>query len=170
MRGGAGDFTPPSRFFPAVAFSKTAVPAEIAKDGVLQAFHSLNQFDIPTPEPREEQGQFPPDLMVELPAGRAEGLQPRSVIDPHDHSLLDSGFDVSGPENSDLVRGGTREFVVPPLRKGGMGGSRCVQDKVTINHRRPLVELSRIREITRFAATSAATLPYERFAGRPHVT
>lgn len=47
MLGLPGDFTPPSRFVRAVAFSKTARPVEHAKDGVLQAFHILNQFDIP---------------------------------------------------------------------------------------------------------------------------
>jgi choloylglycine hydrolase len=47
MLGLPGDFTPPSRFVRAVAFSKTALPVEKAKDGVIQAFHILNQFDIP---------------------------------------------------------------------------------------------------------------------------
>jgi choloylglycine hydrolase len=47
MLGLPGDFTPPSRFVRAVAFSKTALPVATAKDGVLQAFHILNQFDIP---------------------------------------------------------------------------------------------------------------------------
>ena len=47
MLGLPGDFTPPSRFVRAVAFSKTALPVEKAIDGVLQAFHLLNQFDIP---------------------------------------------------------------------------------------------------------------------------
>jgi len=47
MLGIPGDFTPPSRFVRAVAFSKSAVPVETARDGVLQAFHILNQFDIP---------------------------------------------------------------------------------------------------------------------------
>src|SRR3984957_15068366 len=47
MLGLPGDFTPPSRFVRAVAFSKTALPVEKAKEGVLQAFHILNQFDIP---------------------------------------------------------------------------------------------------------------------------
>jgi choloylglycine hydrolase len=47
MLGLPGDFTPPSRFIRAVAFSKTALPVEKARDGVLQAFHILNQFDIP---------------------------------------------------------------------------------------------------------------------------
>jgi choloylglycine hydrolase len=47
MLGIPGDFTPPSRFVRAVAFSQSALPVETARDGVLQAFHILNQFDIP---------------------------------------------------------------------------------------------------------------------------
>jgi choloylglycine hydrolase len=47
MLGLPGDFTPPSRFVRAVAFSKSALPVEKAEDGVLQAFHILNHFDIP---------------------------------------------------------------------------------------------------------------------------
>ena len=47
MLGLPGDFTPPSRFVRAVAFSKSALPVEMAREGVLQAFHILNQFDIP---------------------------------------------------------------------------------------------------------------------------
>jgi len=47
MLGIPGDFTPPSRFVRAVAFSKTALQVETAREGVLQAFHILNQFDIP---------------------------------------------------------------------------------------------------------------------------
>jgi choloylglycine hydrolase len=47
MLGLPGDFTPPSRFVRAVAFSRNAVPVQNAKEGVLQAFHLLNLFDIP---------------------------------------------------------------------------------------------------------------------------
>ena len=47
MRGLPGDFTPPSRFVRAVAFTQSALPMETAREGVLQAFHILNQFDIP---------------------------------------------------------------------------------------------------------------------------
>jgi choloylglycine hydrolase len=47
MLGLPGDFTPPSRFVRAVAFSQSALPVETALEGVLQAFHILNQFDIP---------------------------------------------------------------------------------------------------------------------------
>jgi choloylglycine hydrolase len=47
MWGLPGDFTPPSRFVRAVAFTQTAVPADTAEQCVWQAFHLLNQFDLP---------------------------------------------------------------------------------------------------------------------------
>jgi choloylglycine hydrolase len=47
MLGLPGDFTPPSRFLRAVAFSQSALRVATAQEGVLQAFHILNQFDIP---------------------------------------------------------------------------------------------------------------------------
>jgi choloylglycine hydrolase len=53
MLGLPGDFTPPSRFVRAVAFTQSALPVETALDGVLQAFHILNQFDIPKGAARE---------------------------------------------------------------------------------------------------------------------
>ncbi|HEY7327837.1 MAG TPA: choloylglycine hydrolase family protein [Gemmataceae bacterium] len=58
MLGLPGDFTPPSRFVRAVFFSKSALPVDTAKEGVLQAFHILNQFDIPKGAARSaEQGK-----------------------------------------------------------------------------------------------------------------
>jgi choloylglycine hydrolase len=47
MLGLPGDFTPPSRFVRAVAFTRSALPVATAAEGVFQAFHILNQFDIP---------------------------------------------------------------------------------------------------------------------------
>ena len=47
MWGLPGDFTPPSRFVRAVAFTHTAVPSDTAEQCVQQAFHLLNQFDLP---------------------------------------------------------------------------------------------------------------------------
>lgn len=47
MVGLPGDFTPPSRFVRAAIFSMTALPSPTSKESVLQAFHILNQFDIP---------------------------------------------------------------------------------------------------------------------------
>jgi choloylglycine hydrolase len=47
LLGLPGDFTPPSRFVRAVTFAQAAFPAATAKESVEQAFHLLNQFDIP---------------------------------------------------------------------------------------------------------------------------
>ncbi len=47
MMGLPGDFSPPSRFTRAAIFSVTAIPSANAQNTVAQAFHILNQFDIP---------------------------------------------------------------------------------------------------------------------------
>ena len=47
MLGLPGDFTPPSRFVRAVALARSAIPGDTAADAVDQAFHILNNFDIP---------------------------------------------------------------------------------------------------------------------------
>lgn len=54
MLGLPGDFTPPSRMVRAAAFSHSALPVATATEGVFQAFHILNQFDIPKGIAREE--------------------------------------------------------------------------------------------------------------------
>ena len=51
MLGLPGDFTPPSRFVRAVAFSKTALPVEKAKDGVLQALNETLRWTRSTLAP-----------------------------------------------------------------------------------------------------------------------
>lgn len=57
MQGLPGDFTPPSRFVRAFIFSETAVKAQGSTDAVLQAFHILNQFDIPKGSSRVKFGK-----------------------------------------------------------------------------------------------------------------
>lgn len=47
MVGLPGDFSPPSRFVRATAYSALAIPSKNSDEAVLQAFHILNQFDIP---------------------------------------------------------------------------------------------------------------------------
>ena len=47
MLGLPGDYTPPSRFVRAVAFSASAIPETSAERGINQVFHILNNFDIP---------------------------------------------------------------------------------------------------------------------------
>jgi choloylglycine hydrolase len=56
LRGLPGDFTPPSRFVRAVAFSQSAVQSDTAPQAALQAFHILNNFDIPYGAVRDKQG------------------------------------------------------------------------------------------------------------------
>ena len=48
MLGLPGDFTPPSRFVRATFFQLTAPQQTDAQESVFQAFHILNNFDIPT--------------------------------------------------------------------------------------------------------------------------
>ncbi len=45
--GMPGDFTPASRFIRVAAFKHTSAPTKDAHDTMLQAFHILNNFDIP---------------------------------------------------------------------------------------------------------------------------
>jgi choloylglycine hydrolase len=47
MLGLPGDFTPASRFVRAVALTQASPAPATAREGVLRAFHILNQFDIP---------------------------------------------------------------------------------------------------------------------------
>jgi choloylglycine hydrolase len=55
MLGMPGDFTPPSRFVRAVAFSHAVLPSATGSDAVLEAFHILNNFDIPKGAARERE-------------------------------------------------------------------------------------------------------------------
>ncbi len=55
MVGIPGDFTPPSRFIRAAIFSSAAIPVNQPDELVGQAFHILNQFDIPIGVVREEE-------------------------------------------------------------------------------------------------------------------
>ncbi|MFZ0311621.1 MAG: choloylglycine hydrolase family protein [Candidatus Korobacteraceae bacterium] len=55
MLGIPGDFTPPSRFVRAVAFSHSVLPSKTGDDAVLETFHVLNQFDIPKGAAREHE-------------------------------------------------------------------------------------------------------------------
>lgn len=58
LHGLPGDFTPPSRLVRAAVFSQSALPSDTAPEAVLQAFHILNNFDIPYGAVRDtEHGQ-----------------------------------------------------------------------------------------------------------------
>lgn len=47
LHGMPGDFTPPSRFVRATIYSQSADKLDTAEETVLEAFHIMNQFDIP---------------------------------------------------------------------------------------------------------------------------
>lgn len=47
MLGLPGDFTLPSRFVRAAAFSQSVLPSKTGDEAVILAFHILNNFDIP---------------------------------------------------------------------------------------------------------------------------
>src|SRR5947207_12011071 len=53
--GMPGDFTPPSRFVRAVAFSQSVFKSKTGEDASVEAFHVLNQFDIPKGAAREHE-------------------------------------------------------------------------------------------------------------------
>ena len=55
MLGLPGDFTPPSRFVRAAAFSQSVLPSKTGRDAVIQAFHILNNFDIPKGAARDHE-------------------------------------------------------------------------------------------------------------------
>jgi choloylglycine hydrolase len=55
MLGMPGDFTPPSRFVRAVAFSQSVFKPKSGDDAIVEAFHVLNQFDIPKGAAREHE-------------------------------------------------------------------------------------------------------------------
>jgi choloylglycine hydrolase len=55
MLGLPGDFTPPSRFVRAVAFNLSVFKPGTGDEAVLEAFHVLNQFDIPKGAARDRE-------------------------------------------------------------------------------------------------------------------
>ena len=55
MLGLPGDLTPPARFVRAVAYTHSVFPSKTGDETVLQAFHILNNFDIPRGSPRDDQ-------------------------------------------------------------------------------------------------------------------
>ena len=57
MFGVPGDFTPPSRFIRALFFSLASLTKDNSTDTVMQAFHILNNFDIPQGTVRPDTGE-----------------------------------------------------------------------------------------------------------------
>jgi choloylglycine hydrolase len=76
MLGVPGDYTPPSRFVRAVAFSHSAAQLPTASETVPQMFHIMNAFDIPVGAVREVHGeQVHMDYTVWTSASDLKNLQ-----------------------------------------------------------------------------------------------
>ena len=119
MRGLPGDFTPPSRFVRAVALTQSALPVETAREGVLQAFHILNQFDIPKGAARRVSPpatgrDFTPWTAALRPAEPAL-LFPHLREPPHPHGRFeeDGPGRQAGEEHLDGRRRGDRGPLCP---------------------------------------------------------
>jgi len=65
MLGLPGDFTPPSRFVRAVAFSQSVFKPKDGRAAVLEAFHVLNQFDIPKGSARDGEKDAHGNIMAD---------------------------------------------------------------------------------------------------------
>jgi choloylglycine hydrolase len=115
MLGLPGDFTPPSRFVRAVAFSQAAPPVATAPEGVLQAFHILNQFDIPEGVARgTERGKAASDYTLWTAASDLKNL--RYHFHTHDNRRI---------RMIDLKR---TDLDAPAIKTIPMAGPEIVED------------------------------------------
>ncbi len=55
MPGLPGDLTPSPRFVRTVAFGQSVITPKTGEDAVIEAFHILNQFDIPAGASRDRE-------------------------------------------------------------------------------------------------------------------
>jgi choloylglycine hydrolase len=106
MLGIPGDFTPPSRFVRAVAYSQSVSEAFSAgenfhsatgKEAILQAFHILNNFDIPKGVARERHDSTEPTE----PTASTKPTKPteeQDRITPADYTLWTSAIDLKAKQ------------------------------------------------------------------------
>lgn len=66
LHGIPGDFTPPSRFVRAALFSEASLPQKTGYDSVIEAFHILNNFDIPKGSAREHKKDEHGNIMADF--------------------------------------------------------------------------------------------------------
>jgi choloylglycine hydrolase len=101
MVGLPGDFSPPSRFVRAALFSTTAIPSPTAKEAIFQAFHILNQFDIPIGIVRSNEGgvvQTDQTLATAVRDPQALRYYFRTYKDQTIHVIDLKSFDLSAKE------------------------------------------------------------------------
>jgi choloylglycine hydrolase len=121
MLGLPGDFTPPSRFVRAVAFSQSVLEPKTGRDAVLEAFHVLNQFDIPKGAARDAEKDSHGNVVADYTVwtGAADLKARRYYFRTYENSqirMLDlMSMSVDG---KDIVKLSTKgEEVVVPLNK-----------------------------------------------------
>lgn len=115
MLGMPGDFTPPSRFVRAVAFSQSVFQPKTEQDAVIQVFKILNQFDIPKGSARDGEKDVNGNIQADytLWTGASDLKAKRYLFRTYDNSRIRSvdlmKMDVDGKDiitvstNSDEV-------------------------------------------------------------------
>ncbi len=86
-----GDITPPSRFIRAFYYLNTMKPANTSQEGIQEAFHILNNFDIPIG------AEYPPEHKKDIPDNLLTATQWTSVC-----SLSDKEFYYKTMYNSQI--------------------------------------------------------------------
>lgn len=104
MLGLPGDFTPPSRFVRAVAFTQSAFRPKTEQDAVLEAFKILNNFDIPRGSARDGQKDAHGNVQADytLWTGASDLKARRYLFRTYDNSQIRSvdlmDMDVNGKD------------------------------------------------------------------------
>jgi choloylglycine hydrolase len=116
MLGLPGDFTPPSRFVRAVAFTQSIFQPETERDAILQAFKILNQFDIPKGSTRDGEKDANGNIQADytLWTGASDLKSKRYLFRTYDNSQIRSvdlmSFDIDGEEIVKLATAGEEVF------------------------------------------------------------
>jgi len=101
LHGLPGDFTPPSRFVRAAFFAYTAIPSDNSQQAVFQAFHILNQFDIPVGSVRNvQQNKMYPEYTLATTVKDPQNLKYyfRTFEDQTIKSISLSNFDLNAKQ------------------------------------------------------------------------
>ncbi len=110
-----GDFSPPSRFVRAALFSLTATPSSTSPETVLQAFHILNQFDIPLGAVRS----------VEHGVTYTDQTLATTVRDPQTLRYYFRTYEDQSIKMADLSK---FDLNAPKLKKMAIAGKQPIQD------------------------------------------
>lgn len=110
-----GDFTSPSRFVRSAFFSSTAISVDNAERAVFQAFHILNQFDIPMGSVRNKEGN---SIVAELTLA--------TVV--HDLQNLKFYFRTYDDQSIKMISLGAFDLNAKSIKRFNMNGTQTVVD------------------------------------------